>query len=220
MPLAAVLVCMNLAILLDAPSAAIVFGGTLAATMLRSGLSDCRVTLHKLGQLGRSHFDADAVRAELALQIQDIRRDGLLRAPQHHFEDSEFEDVTDTLLHRRSLAALLDRHESHRARRLAQSDRAVRTLAQAAELAPVFGLAGTLISLSQLGGGGFTAAIAMAVITTLYGLIAANFVFAPLARLVERAAQAEERQRQAVIDWLAVQLAEEDPGRRRLRSAA
>ncbi len=59
------------------------------------------------------------------------------------------------------------------------SDRAVRTLAQAAELAPVFGLAGTLISLSQLPAEGLArgalgGAISMAVLTTLYGLLLAN----------------------------------------------
>ena len=205
---------MNWTVLIDVPSAAIVLGGTLLATALRAGRRDRAMTLRKLGQLRHAPFDAEATRAELAVQVQEIRRDGLLRAPQHHFADPAFEDATDALLHRRSIGAALDRHRAHRSQRLADSERAVRTLAQAAELAPVFGLAGTLISLSQLPThdlmrGAFTGAIAMAVTTTLYGLLVANLLFAPLARIVERAAEAEEAERQAVIDWLAEQLDDE-----------
>lgn len=203
---------MNWMTLLDAPSAGIVIGGTLTATLLRCGWRDCRSALRRIGQLGRSRFNAAETQAELAQQVQDIRQDGLLRAAPHHYADSEFEEATEALLERRSIAALLERHETHKARRLAASDRAVRALAQAAELAPVFGLAGTLVSLSQLPAdglakGAITGAIGMAVTTTLYGLLLANLLLAPLARMVERAAQAEEAERQRLIDWLAGQLA-------------
>ncbi len=204
---------MNLMNLVDGPSAAIVLGGTLIATVLRSGIGDCRTTLVQLAGLGGSRFDADAARSELAQQIQEIHKDGLLRAVPHHFGDSEFDEATDALIGNRTVAALLAAHEKHKARRLGESTRAVRTMSQAAELAPVFGLAGTLISLSQLPTGGMaqgaiSGAISMAVITTLYGLLCANLVLAPLARMIERAALAEERVRQDLIDWLAGQVAD------------
>lgn len=205
--------------LVDGPSAAIVLGGTLVATVLRSGPADGALALTKLAQLGRSHFDAAKVRAELAVQVQEIRRDGIYRAHPHRMGDAEFDEASDALIGSRSVAALVERHEAHKQRRLADSARAAHTLAQAAELAPVFGLAGTLISLSQLpaanlANGAFTGAIAMAVITTLYGLLAANLVLAPLSRVIERAAQGEEAERQQVIDWLAAQVAEACPPRR------
>ena len=57
-------------------------------------------------------------------------------------------------------------------------------------------------------------------LATLYGLVLANLLFAPLAKIVERAAQAEEAERQAVIDWLAAQLAEAMPPRRAAPAAA
>jgi len=210
---------MNPANLLDASSAAIVLGGTLVATVLRCGLDDCRQAIASLGQAGGSGFDATAARAELAVQIQEIQQDGLIRAHPHHFGDSEFDEATDALIGGRSVEALLKAHESHKHRRLETSNRAVRTLAQAAELAPVFGLAGTLISLSQLPGegiarGAYAGAISMAVLTTLYGLLLANLVLAPLSRMVERASQAEERQRQELVDWLAAQVAPVMPRRR------
>ena len=98
-------------------------------------------------------------------------------------------------------------------------NRAVRTLAQAAELAPVFGLAATLISLSQLPADGisrhaYMGAISMAVTATLYGLLLANLLLAPLARAVERAAAKEESERQKIVDWLARQVTAAMPARK------
>ena len=203
---------MNPAALFDPSAAAIVAGGTALATFLRCGTTNCVLVATSLGQLGRKHFDAERAKAELAVQVREIQQDGLLRASPHHFGDREFDEATDALIGRRSVSALLAAHESHKARRLAGSNRAATTLAQASELAPVFGLAGTLISLSQLpvdgiARGAYAGAIGMAVLTTLYGLLLANLVLAPLARVIERAAAAEERERQSIVDWLAAQVA-------------
>ena len=201
--------------LISGPSAGIVLGGTLGATLLRCGWRECGVTLAELAQLFRKPFDADTARAELAVQVQEIKRDGVLRAQPHVTGDAEFDEATDAMIRERSISALLLAHEKHKARRLEMSDIAVRLFAQAAELAPVFGMVGTLISLSRLpsgvagggaGGTDFGGAIAMAVQTTLYGLLAANLLFAPVARLIERRAMAEEVQRQQLVDWLARQL--------------
>ena len=202
---------MNVMNLIDGPSALIVFGGTALATVLRAGLRDCRLTLNKLRQIGGKQFDLVAARGELARQVQEIQQDGLLRAHPHQFGDSEFNEAADALISQRSVPALLAAHEAHKTRRLGEAERAVRTLAQAAELSPVFGLAGTLISLSQLPAAGiargsFTGAISMAVVTTLYGLLGANLLLAPLARIIERKALDEEAERQQMIDWLAGQV--------------
>lgn len=197
--------------LFDGPSALIVVGGTLLGTALRCGPGEVHVTLAALaGVLGR-RFSATRARADLAAQVNDIRRDGLLRAHPRPSGDIAIDEATNALISRRSVAALIERHEAHKARRAAQSDIAVGTLAQAAELAPVFGLVGTLVSLSQLPAGGIargalTGTISMAVLTTLYGLLFANLIFAPLARLVERIAAAEEAQRQELLAWLTVQV--------------
>lgn len=202
---------MNWMTLADAPSAAIVFGGTAVAATMRCGWRDGAAAIRSVAHLWQPGFDAEHARAGLAVQVQGIVKDGLLRAQPHHSGDAEFDEATDAMLERRSVGALLASHEGHRKRRLAVSTRAVRFLAQAAELAPVFGLVGTLVSLSQLPGegiakGAMTGAISMAVVTTLYGLLLANLILAPLARMVERAAEAEEEGRQDLTDWLATQI--------------
>lgn len=197
--------------LLDAPSAAIVIGGTGIATFLRCGAEASRSALLAVARLGRRRFDAERARAELSVQVREIQSDGLLRAHPHHLGDSALEEATDALIGQRSVAALHTAHNANKARRLDAGNRATATLSQAAELAPVFGLAGTLVSLSQLPTGGvavdaWSGAISMAVLSTLYGVLLANLVLAPLARMVHRAAAQEEVQRQQVVDWLASQV--------------
>lgn len=197
----------------DARSAAIVIGGTLLATVLRCGLGDCGRALSAIRALGaKKTFDAGKVRAELAIQVQEIRNDGILRTPAHEVGDREFDEVSGTLVGRRSIPALLAAHEGHKARRMAFNNSAVRTLAQASELAPVFGLAGTLLSLAYLprtgiSGADYASTISMAVLATLYGLILANLLLAPLACIINRRAETEEAERQQVLDWLAEQVA-------------
>lgn len=210
---------MNFVTLLDGPAALIVFGGTTLATLLRCGWHDCVAAVRAVGTIGDTRFDAEGVRAELAVQIQEIQRDGILRAAPHEFGDREFDEVTGALIRRRSVGALLAAHEAHKARRQAHNDVPVRTFAQAAELAPVFGLAGTLLALTQLPPSGvssadYAATISMAVLATLYGLLFSNLVLAPLARTLGRAAEAEETDRQAVVDWLARQVSADLAGAR------
>lgn len=189
----------------------IVFLGTLAAAVLRCGLVDARLALATVRSLVQPAFDPVQAKAEVAKQITEIASDGFLRAEPRHFGDQEFDRLADILISQRSAASLHDEHSKYRSRRADIASRAVRFLDCAAELAPVMGLAGTLIALGSSGGGGavtgaaaggLVESIAMAVVTTLYGLLAANFLFAPLSNAVQRRARAEERDRDAVLDWL------------------
>jgi len=198
--------------LIDGPSALIVFGGTLCATLLRCGPRECGLALGALAASLRPTFSAEDAKADLVRQVRAIREDGVLRARPQRVGDREFDEATDALISQRSVGALVAAHEKHKARRMADADTAVRVLAQAAELAPVFGMAGTLIALNRMagaamaGGDAITGAVGLAVVTTLYGILAANLVLAPLARLVERAARAEAAGRDEVAEWLAAQV--------------
>jgi chemotaxis protein MotA len=204
--------------LIDGLSALIVLGGTGLATLLRSGWRECALAIRAALAAFRPGFSADQAKAELAVQVRAIREDGILRAPHRHLADREFDEATGALLSHRSVDALLAAHTRHKARRLGEAALAVRVLAQASELAPVFGMAGTLVALNRMpadgGAAAITGAVGMAVVTTLYGILAANLVLAPLARLVERAARAEDAARQEVADWIAAQVAPAIPQRK------
>ena len=194
----------------DPVSLGIVLGGTLLATLLRCGFAEMRLALGRIGALVARPFDPAKARAELSRQLREIENDGLLRAQPVRSGDREFDTLSDTLASRRSVELMHAEHQEHKRKRTEAARIAAHVLGQAAELAPVLGLAGTLIGLgmmpsdlgSRAGSGGMTGAIAMAVITTLYGLAAANFLFSPLAAAIMRRSAREERDRQAVLDWL------------------
>lgn len=209
---------MNYGILLDGTSAAIVLGGTVLGTVLRSGLWRSSVALKGLWAAFSRTFDAERARAALAVQIQDIQRNGLLRAEVHPSGDRGFDEMTEAVLAHRSISALLATHEAQARSRRAESQIAVATFNLAADLAPVFGLAGTLIALSQLQAGAapgsmLSTSIPMAVVTTFLGVVAAHLFFAPLARFIERRAEKEEYQRQKLVEWLAREV-ERETGRK------
>jgi chemotaxis protein MotA len=200
--------CVQMIQVFDPLSAAIVLGGTAAATLLRCGWRDSRAAVQATAHLLMPPFRSERVRAELAVHIQEIGEDGLLRAEPHHFGDGEFDDLSEALVRHRSITALYEEHERHRARRISLAGAADRALSEAAELAPVLGLVGTLVALGLFSAaadddGASAQAIGTAITATLYGLIAANFLFAPLAGLIERRARAEERSRQSLLEWLA-----------------
>ncbi len=202
---------MELSPLIDGMSATIVVGGTALATVLRAGPRELAATGRALAGLFAPQFHAADAKAGLAAQVNAIRRDGVLRVNPRATGDREFDEATEAMIRLRSIDPLIERHHTYRRERMTQANAGVRTLAQAAELGPVFGMVGTLVSLSRLPDAGINAgalnsAIGMAVLTTLYGLLFANLLLAPLARMIERHAMAEEQARQDVIDWLSAQL--------------
>lgn len=82
-------------------------------------------------------------------------------------------------------ASMIERHE-----------RTISILRRSAELAPAMGLIGTLIGLVQMLGNlsdpsAIGPAMAVALLTTLYGAVLANMVFTPLASKMEKNSRAE-----------------------------
>ena len=202
---------MVVATLIDPVSAGVVGGGTVIATLLQCGPRQCGEALGAVARLPRRRINLERVRTELLGHIQAIRQDGLVRARASHLGDAEIDEATAALIDHRSVAALLATHEHHRDRRVEIHTRACATLMHCAELAPVFGLAGTLLALARLAhapvaDNAFAGVIGAAVLTTLYGLLLAHLLLAPIARAVERAGRAEETARAEVIDWLAAQV--------------
>jgi len=191
----------------DPMAVTIVLMGTLVATFLRCGANDSFVALGALRGLLEQPFSVDKAKASLAGQIRDIADQGFVRTEPRHFGDSEFDSLSDLMISQRSIQSLHTEHFKFKEARLANAQTAIHVLDCATELAPVLGLAGTLIALGKaqdgvVGSGGVVEAVSMAVVTTLYGLVAANFLFSPLGSAIARKSQREERNRDEVLKWL------------------
>lgn len=207
---------MEITQLWDASGAAIVVGGTLLATALASGKRETLAAKSALVGLLSRPFSFSRARAEIARDVEQMRRDGVLRAHPFASSDKEIAMVSDALIHDRSIRSAMAAHEALQHKRALLREAALAPLRHAADMAPVFGMVGTLFALTQLqlgsgAGAQLLASIGMAILTTLYGLLLANLVFLPLARLLERRMLAEEVDRQRLIDWLAEQVADSCP---------
>jgi len=205
--------------LYDASALAIVVAGTLFATLARAGLSDTRIAIASGLALAQKGYDEDANRTAFARWAHAIRERGVLGAEKPMPKDADLARALTALVRTGSIKALRGAHEDSRARHMRESGRAVRVFEQAGELAPVFGLVGTLFSMTQLAPGASVeasaltlGAIATAVLSSLYGVMAAHFIFLPLGHAIARRAQREEDAREDLIEWLADEIAEAVPG--------
>lgn len=190
--------------------------GTLVGTLLRCGSSNLRATNSALWKTGRSTFDREQTRALLAYHAACICRDGVLRASDRSSSDPDIDECLAQLVRQRSIGAMEAMARSKHALKEAKQKAAIKTLESAAELAPVFGLAGTLLALSQLPSGGIGAeglmpTVAVAVQTTLFGLVLANLFFVPLARWLDRNLEKEMIERRELLDWFICQIEQAIP---------
>src|SRR5579871_6919817 len=119
--------------LFDPLSAAIVIGGTLVASLLQCGFAESFGAARAVLLLGRRRFDPVKARAGLAGYVEDIRKDGVVRGERTRTGDSDIDEATQALIGDRSVAALLESYEEHRAARAAVNDRARATLTHASE---------------------------------------------------------------------------------------
>lgn len=189
----------------DPHSLALVLIGSVVVTIMRCGWAETRRAIAAAWSLFRPPFDKAEAKAEMAKQVREIADDGFVRAEAHHIGDGEFDSLADLLISRRSIDALLEEHERYKLERGDIAARAGRVFEVAAESGPIMGLAGTLIALaSQRGADGtdLVGAVGMAVLTTLYGLLVANLIYAPIAAAIARRNEREERDRETVLDWL------------------
>jgi chemotaxis protein MotA len=211
--------------LLDPLALAIVGGGTVAAVVLRTPMRDLGRGLSALRVLGRRPFDAEPLVAQIAALERIAKRHGVLTLDRSVIADPDVaaaveavvdgagpDTVRELLEHR--FAARLDRHRA-----------GWEVWTGAAEAAPAMGMIGTLIGLVQM----FVAmrdpaaiggAMAVALLTTLYGAALANLFFAPIAARLKRHARAEATARARIVAPLVALAAVEPAMPRQIREHA
>jgi chemotaxis protein MotA len=205
----------SLSSLFDPGSLAIVIAGTVLATVARCGWRDFGAALGAAGGLLRGGFATEPNRRALARAIEAIRRDGHHRADPALPPDRALGLMLETYLRHGALEALGGVRRAERALDEARRVNAAQVFVWAGELAPVFGLVGTLYGLSQLAppagaGAGASAvimdAVSTAVLTSLYGALIAHLLCYPLASAIERRGLADEQERDALAEWFTAQI--------------
>ncbi len=195
----------SLAAFLDLPSILIVIGGTFAVTTVSFSLEEVMAAQPAMMRaLFRAAPDPQAA-ARSVLRLAEIaRRRGAL-VLQHL--PSGFDPFLV-----RAINLVVDGPPDE-AERIMGYDRAaaaarransVAVLRRASEVAPAMGLIGTLVGLVQMLGtldqpSHIGPSMALALVTTLYGALLANMVFAPLASKMERNGLVEDLVRQIYV---------------------
>ncbi|MEQ8827824.1 MAG: MotA/TolQ/ExbB proton channel family protein, partial [Parvibaculum sp.] len=174
--------------MMDAGALAIVVSGTLIATAARCGWRDLSAAFAALPGLARSQFDEAANRTAIARTLRAIDSEGRRTADVPLPPDPSLARLVEIYLRTGSLDALHSARRAERAAREVERTRGVRAFEYAGELAPVFGLVGTLYAITGLSGALTTspvetamASIATAVLSSLYGVLTAHLVCIPLA---------------------------------------
>lgn len=205
--------------LFDPVALSVVLIGTALATIARVGAKDMALAIRSGLAVTRTGFDADTNRMAIARWARAIRKSGLLGADEAMPSDADLARAITALVRTGSIKALRAAHEDACARHLRYRGRAVRVFEQAGDLAPVFGLVGTLFSMTQLApaiGADANAitlgAIATAVLSSIYGVLVAHFFCFPMAQAVARQSQREEQAREKLVEWLIVEIADSVPG--------
>jgi chemotaxis protein MotA len=200
--------------LFDPGALAIVVAGTVLATVARCGWRDFGAALRGAAGLLRSSFSPEANRKALAQALSAIKRDGPRRADPALPPDRALGLMLESYLRHGALDVVGQVRRAERALAEARRIDAAQVFGWAGELAPVFGLIGTLYGLTQLApsaeGVNATAtimtAVSMAVLTSLYGALIAHLVCFPLSSAIERRGLAEEQEREALAEWFVAQI--------------
>lgn len=201
---------------LDPVALAIVGGGTVLATVLRTPFVDVVRGLSALRALMRRPFDAVALLNQVDALGRISARHGVMQLDRSVIRDADVAAAIEAIVDGHgpeTVIALIDQ------RRLARFERhraAAEMWAGAAETAPAMGMVGTLVGLvamfmAMTDPEAIGAAMAVALLATLYGALIGNLVAMPVAVRLKRLARAEYIERARLVAPLAALAARELP---------
>lgn len=198
----------NLGMFADAPSFVIVVGGSIFAVMIKFGLAHYLSAMKIAGKtfMFKSTDPVDLI-AEIVELADAARKGGLLSL--------EGKEVSNDFL-QRGIQLLVDGHDPEVVKTLLSKDKAMAVerheagaaiFGAMAETAPAMGMIGTLVGLVAMLSNmddpkAIGPAMAVALLTTLYGAIMANGLFGPMGDKLKLRAAEEAMTKSLVIDAL------------------
>lgn len=191
----------------DLPSVLVVFGGGMAATVIRFPLAGIGQSFLLGAKVAFTHKKVDprATITSIAEMGEIVRRNGPLGLENYSTEDlalkrgaSFIADGYDISYIRDSLELARDQY----LQRLSEGQRMFKSLGDAG---PAFGMIGTIVGLVQMLGNmddpsAIGPAMAVALLTTLYGAVLANLICLPIADKLSAKLDFEEINQTLIID--------------------
>ena len=193
---------------IDIPSILIVIGGTFFAVMFTTPMG---VFLGSFGAMAKAFMPKPRSREDLIskmVELSDLaRKNGLMALEGQELPDRFFEKGVEMLVDgadEHKLVKFLKQEISSMKERHSELHGAVRAWV---DIAPAMGMIGTLIGLVQMLGAmedpqAIGPAMAVALLTTMYGAILANVIFGPILSKLEGYSANEVVYREMVLEGL------------------
>ena len=193
---------------IDTPSMLIVIGGTFFAVMYRSTLP---MFLASFGALAKVFMPGAKKHDELITRITELagiaRKDGMMALEGQEVPDKFFEKGLQMLVDGADETKLTDQLNKEVKAMKSRHEDMTGVFQAWVDLAPAMGMIGTLIGLVLMLGNmadpkSIGPAMAIALLTTLYGSLLANIVFQPMLTKLEYFTEHEVVYREMVVEGL------------------
>ena len=190
---------------IDTPSMLIVIGGTFFAVMHRSTLPDF---LASFGTLAKVFLPGAKKHDELITRITELagiaRKDGMMALEGQEVPDKFFEKGLQMLVDGADETKLTEQLNREVKGMIRRHDNMKSVFQAWVDLAPAMGMIGTLIGLVAMLGNmadpkAIGPAMAVALLTTLYGAMIANCIFMPIVTKLENYSAHEALYREMVV---------------------
>lgn len=191
---------MTLASFLDPVALLLVIGGTMLAAVLRTPGRDLLRGIRAITALARAPFQAQPLIDQVAALSRIAQRHGVMALDRSVLHDPDLAGAVADIVDGLSPDTVAERLEQRRQARVERHCAAAELWAGAAEVAPAMGMVGTLVGLVRMFASmtdphAIGAAMAVALLATLYGAMLSNLVAAPIAARLRARARAEAFER-------------------------
>ena len=212
---------MQFATFFDPTALALVAGGTLLATILRTPAADLWRAFKALRTLLRPRFRAEPLLDQLAIHAKLVQRHGVLQLDRSVITDPDLAAGLAAVVDGETPEAVAQLIDHCRRARFERHAAAVEVWRGAAEAAPAMGMVGTLVGLAAMFArmsdpAAIGGAMAVALLATLYGALLANLAFQPIVQRLAAGARHEAFERGRLAAPLAALAAREAPRARQV----
>ena len=193
---------------IDTPSMLIVVGGSIMVVMLRSSLGEFLGAVSVLGKTFKNKLDDQGQLIEQIVELATIaRKDGMIALEGQEIANPFLAKAISMLVDGTDASVIKGSLEREKDMTKMRHDQGAKIFSAWGEIAPAMGMIGTLIGLVQMLGNmsdpkAIGPAMAVALLTTMYGAILANVFCIPVSMKLGNQADIEEASNEMIIEGI------------------
>ena len=198
----------DFAAFIDTPSMLIVVAGSIMVVMFRSSLGEFLGAVGVMGKTFKNKLDAPEALIEQIVELATIaRKDGMIALEGQEIANPFMSKAVAMLVDGTDAGIIKSSLEREKDMTKLRHDMGAKIFSAWGEIAPAMGMIGTLIGLVQMLGNmsdpkAIGPAMAVALLTTMYGAILANVICLPIAMKLQNQAVLEETNNELIIEGI------------------